>query len=106
MGLLTQVCCGRLCVWVLCSWVEVEPGLGCRRDHPQRPAAAPSQLDPHPCFPPLLAQNLVTLIGGLIVAFTNGWKLSLVVVACLPVMACGAYFHTKMQIQSASKVCV
>ncbi|EFN58606.1 hypothetical protein CHLNCDRAFT_34209 [Chlorella variabilis] len=51
----------------------------------------------------LLTQNLVTLIGGLIVAFTNGWKLSLVVVACLPVMACGAYFHTKMQIQSASK---
>jgi ABC-type multidrug transport system fused ATPase/permease subunit len=46
----------------------------------------------------------VTLIGGLIVAFTNGWKLSLVVVACLPVIAVGAYFQTKMQINIAGKV--
>lgn len=47
---------------------------------------------------------MVTLIAGLIVAFVNGWKLSLVVVACLPVMGIGAYYQAKIQIGSASKV--
>lgn len=51
----------------------------------------------------MLTQNMVTLIAGLIVAFVNGWKLSLVVVACLPVMGIGAYYQAKIQIGSASK---
>eukprot|EP01132_Coremiostelium_polycephalum_P006617 gene6617-8188_t len=35
----------------------------------------------------LVFQNIVTIVAGLIIAFIAGWKLSLVVVACIPIVA-------------------
>ena len=47
----------------------------------------------------------MTLIGGLVIAFINGWKMSLVVVACLPLIIFGAVIQTKYTIGAADKVC-
>lgn len=41
------------------------------------------------------APTQVTFGGGLVVAFINGWKMTLVVVACLPVMMASAVIHFK-----------
>lgn len=51
-----------------------------------------------------LAQNLVTFGGGIVIAFINGWKMTLVVLACLPLIMASAVIHTKVMIVSASKV--
>ncbi|KAM9973614.1 hypothetical protein ACTFIW_010724 [Dictyostelium discoideum] len=34
----------------------------------------------------LLIQNIVTIVAGLVIAFISGWKLTLVVLACVPVI--------------------
>eukprot|EP01132_Coremiostelium_polycephalum_P002116 gene2116-2605_t len=34
----------------------------------------------------VLIQNLVTVVGGLIIAFIAGWKLTLVIIACFPLV--------------------
>ena len=31
-------------------------------------------------------QNLVTLFGGIVIAFINGWKMTLVVLSCIPLI--------------------
>ncbi|KAF2077589.1 hypothetical protein CYY_001130 [Polysphondylium violaceum] len=35
----------------------------------------------------LLVQNVVTCVAGLVIAFISGWKLTLVILACVPVIA-------------------
>jgi len=35
----------------------------------------------------LLVQNIVTVVAGLVIAFISGWKLTLVILACVPVIA-------------------
>ncbi|KAK5581948.1 hypothetical protein RB653_003529 [Dictyostelium firmibasis] len=34
----------------------------------------------------LLFQNIITIVAGLVIAFVSGWKLTLVVLACVPVI--------------------
>ncbi|KAN0050692.1 hypothetical protein ACTA71_003837 [Dictyostelium dimigraforme] len=34
----------------------------------------------------LLIQNIITIVAGLVIAFVSGWKLTLVVLACVPVI--------------------
>lgn len=49
-------------------------------------------------------QNLVTFVGGLVVAFVNGWKMSLVVLSCIPLLVFAAVVQTKFIMSSSSKV--
>ncbi|KAL4457545.1 hypothetical protein ABPG75_012410 [Micractinium tetrahymenae] len=51
----------------------------------------------------LMTQNLVTFIGGLVVAFINGWKMSLVVLSCIPLIMFAAVAQTKVIMQTSSK---
>ena len=61
---------------------------------------------PKPCLrlPASPPQNLVTFGAGLIVAFINGWKMSLVVLACLPLLIFAAAVQAKYMMASGSKV--
>jgi len=70
--------------------------------HLQPPITVPPSLPP--VCPSLCPQNLVTFVGGLVVAFINGWKLSLVVLACVPLIMFSVAVQTKVMMQSASKV--
>jgi ATP-binding cassette, subfamily B (MDR/TAP), member 1 len=43
----------------------------------------------------IVVQNMSTLIAGYVVAFTNGWKMTLVVTAALPLLAFSSYMQVK-----------
>lgn len=43
----------------------------------------------------LVIHNLSTLVFGYIVAFTNGWKMTLVVTAALPLLGFASYMQMK-----------
>eukprot|EP00026_Physarum_polycephalum_P002974 Phypoly_transcript_02983.p1 GENE.Phypoly_transcript_02983~~Phypoly_transcript_02983.p1 ORF type:complete len:546 (+),score=91.70 Phypoly_transcript_02983:923-2560(+) len=43
----------------------------------------------------LVFQNMATIIAGLVIAFTAGWKLSLVILACMPFFILSSSFETK-----------
>lgn len=43
----------------------------------------------------IVVQNVATLVFGYVVAFTNGWKMTLVVTAALPLLAFSSYMQIK-----------
>ena len=55
-------------------------------------------------FPSTLLQNLVTLVGGLVLAFVYGWKMTLVVIGALPLIGIAATIQTKSFISATGKV--
>lgn len=44
----------------------------------------------------LVAQNIVTIVVGLVIAFESDWRLTLVVLACAPIIAAGGYIQMKV----------
>lgn len=52
----------------------------------------------------LVAQNLVTVIAGYIIAFTAGWRMTLVVTACVPVLGLATWIHTSFMLGVSNKV--
>lgn len=44
----------------------------------------------------ITAQNVVTMIVGLLIAFVSDWRLTLVVLACGPVIALSGHMQMKM----------
>lgn len=73
-----------------CVW-SVSSGSALRTPASSRPPRDPPSLRRDP---PSL-QNLVTFGGGLVVAFINGWKMTLVVLSCLPLIMVSAVIQTK-----------
>ena len=72
---------------------------------PRPPACLPwPACPPRPACLPACPQNLVTFGAGLVVAFINGWKMSLVVLACLPLLIFAAAIQAKYMMASGSKV--
>ncbi|GAB4820940.1 hypothetical protein N2152v2_007986 [Parachlorella kessleri] len=51
----------------------------------------------------MVTQNLVTLIGGLVLAFVFGWKMTLVVIGALPLIGIAATIQTKSFISASGK---
>jgi ABC-type bacteriocin/lantibiotic exporter with double-glycine peptidase domain len=43
----------------------------------------------------VVVQNVVTLVAGYLIAFLNGWKMTLVITAILPLMAFSSYMQIK-----------
>lgn len=52
----------------------------------------------------LLAQNMVTVVACLAISFAAGWRMTLVVTACLPVLGLAAWIHAKSTFGINSKV--
>lgn len=53
----------------------------------------------------LLMQNLVTIIGAYVIAFTAGWKMTLVITAVVPLLGASAWVNVKFMQGFSSKVC-
>lgn len=51
----------------------------------------------------MFTQNMVTLLGGYIIALINGWRMALVVIATLPLIAVAAGFAVKVEGDFSSK---
>jgi ABC-type multidrug transport system fused ATPase/permease subunit len=47
--------------------------------------------------------NVVTVIYGLVLAFVNGWQLTLVVLGCLPIVSIGAAMEMKVNMGMSAK---
>ncbi len=45
----------------------------------------------------MFTQNIVTLLAGYIIALVNGWRMALVVIAALPLIAVAAGFAIKVR---------
>jgi ATP-binding cassette subfamily B (MDR/TAP) protein 1 len=43
----------------------------------------------------LIFQNIATIVAGLVIAFVAGWKLSLVILACMPLVVISSSFQMK-----------
>lgn len=52
----------------------------------------------------LVIQNLVTVIAAYIIAFTAGWKMTLVITATVPLLIVAAWVSEKFDMGSSSKV--
>lgn len=53
----------------------------------------------------MIVQNLVTIIGAYVIAFTAGWKMTLVITAVVPLLGVGAWINAKFMLGFSSKVC-
>lgn len=51
----------------------------------------------------MFTQNIVTLLGGYVIALINGWRMALVVIATLPLIAVAAGFAVKVEGDFSSK---
>ncbi|KAF9905616.1 Multidrug resistance protein 1 [Linnemannia zychae] len=51
----------------------------------------------------LALSSFVTFIAGFVIGFTKGWKLSLVLLSCVPLIGACAALMTKFTVQSATK---
>ena len=52
----------------------------------------------------LVIQNLVTIIAAYVIAFTAGWKITLVITATVPLLGIGAWIGAKFQMGFSSTV--
>ena len=52
----------------------------------------------------MVIQNLVTIIGAYVIAFTAGWKMTLVITAAVPLLGAGAWINAKFMLGFSSKV--
>lgn len=53
----------------------------------------------------VVIQNLVTVIGAYVIAFSAGWKMTLVITAAVPLLGAGAWINAKFMLGFSSKVC-
>ena len=54
----------------------------------------------------MVCQNLVTVVAAYVIAFTSGWKMTLVITAAVPLLGAGAWINTKFLLGFSSKVCM
>lgn len=52
----------------------------------------------------VVIQNLVTVVGAYVIAFTAGWKMTLVITATVPLLGAGAWINAKFMMGFSSKV--
>lgn len=52
----------------------------------------------------VIVQSLVTIIGAYVIAFTAGWRMTLVITAAVPLLGAGAWINTKFEMGFADKV--
>ena len=51
----------------------------------------------------MLLGAVVSVVGGLIVAFTGSWKITLVMLAFMPILFTGGFFANKMDVPESQK---